>query len=81
MANTVVERGAVLVRRLMVERSRKGVAQLLERLLPGVHQVEVVGIALLGLVPVGGVVGAKRGVGVTDEPDLLRFEEVELALH
>jgi hypothetical protein len=74
-----VEHGLVLVRTLFVERPREAVA-VLEESVPGrVHEIEVVAVPLLGLVPRGGVVLVEGGLTVLQETGPLDLEQLELA--
>jgi len=45
---------------------------------PGLDEIQIVAVALLGLVAVGGVVRALRVVAVGDQVRALLLEEVEL---
>ena len=57
------------------------VAQVREQLGAGLDEVEVLAVALLGLVAVGCVVGALGLLAVGDQRGLLVLEQLELALN
>jgi endonuclease/exonuclease/phosphatase family metal-dependent hydrolase len=70
----------VLLVGALVERGREVVAELDELVRPGLDEVEVVPIALFGLVARGAVVSGEGGLGVLDQPLVLGGEESQLAL-
>jgi endonuclease/exonuclease/phosphatase family metal-dependent hydrolase len=75
-----VEDLAVLLRRIVVERSRVRVAKRDELLAARVHEIDEVAVALLRLIALGVGVGPERGLAIPDEAGVLALEEVELAL-
>ena len=81
LAGAPVERLPILLRGLFVEGLGVGLAELDEEVAAGVREVDEIAVALLGLLPRGGVVGAERGLGVVDETAVLGCEEVELPLY
>jgi hypothetical protein len=79
LPDRLVEHGLVLLGTLFVERPREAVA-VLEESVPGrVHEIEVVAVPLLGLVPRGGVVLVEGGLTVLQETGPLGLEQLELA--
>jgi hypothetical protein len=57
LTDEVVEDKQVFVGRLLVERLREGVSHVDESLAAGVHEIDELAVALLGLVPTCAVVG------------------------
>jgi hypothetical protein len=74
-----VELLLVLLGRVLVECRREGIAESRKDLRAGLDEVQVIGVALLGLIAAGPVVSALRRVAVGDQPGFLALEEVELA--
>jgi hypothetical protein len=79
-AGEPVERRLVLLGRLTVQRLSVAVPVLEEGVGGRVHEIDVIAVALLGLVARSGVVGGERRLAVQDEPCVLGLEELELAL-
>src|SRR5215218_9604989 len=73
-----VERVLVLGRGLLVERGREVVAQPREDFGTGLDEVDVVAVALLGLVARSAVVRALGRDAVVDQAALVAFEQIEL---
>ena len=63
---------------VLVHGRGEAVAELCEPVRAGFDEIQIVAVALLGLVAVGGVVRALRGVAVGDQLRALLLEEVEL---
>lgn len=74
-----VELGLVLLGGLGRHRRREVVAERSELLGSGLDEIEVVPVALLGIVAAGRAVGALRLLAVGDQVGVLPFEEIELA--
>src|SRR5688500_6327054 len=75
-----IEGRFVLVGGGVVEGSRVVVAKLGQRFRRRLDEVEVLAVALLGLVAPGAIVGVFRRLGLSDQPGLLALEQVELPL-
>jgi hypothetical protein len=79
LPDRLVEHGLVLLGTLFVERPREAVAVLEESVPRRVHEIVVVAVPLLGLVPRGGVVLVEGGLTVLQETGPLGLEQLELA--
>jgi hypothetical protein len=78
LAGSAVERHHVLGGRVLVERARVRVADVLEPFRDRLEHELVVAVRLLGLVPLSGVVLLLGEFGRTQELGLVLGEEVEL---
>jgi hypothetical protein len=79
-SDEVVEDEPVFLGRLVVEGLREGVTHVDEYFAAGVHEVDELAVALLGLVAAGTVVGAESLLHLGEQLSLILAEERQLAL-
>jgi hypothetical protein len=79
-SDEVVEDEPVFRGRLLVERLREGVTHVDEYLAAGVHEVDELAVAVLGLVAAGTVVRPESLLHLGEQLSLVLAEERELAL-
>src|SRR5581483_5514909 len=79
LGERALELALVVLPRLLIERTRVGVADLLERVLHDIDRVHVVAVQLLRLVAVARVVRVEPRLRLRDVAGVLALEEVELA--
>jgi hypothetical protein len=79
-SDEVVEDEPVFLGRLVVEGLREGVTHVDEYFAAGVHEVDELAVALLGLVAAGTVVGAESLLHLGEQHSLILAEERQLAL-
>jgi hypothetical protein len=79
-SDEVVEDEPVFLGRLVVEGLRESVTHVDEYFAAGVHEVDELAVALLGLVAAGTVVGAESLLHLGEQLGLILAEERQLAL-
>ena len=79
-SDEIVEDEPVFVGRLVVEGLREGITHVHEYFAAGVHEVDELAVALLGLVAAGTVVGSESLLHLGEQLGLVLAEERQLAL-